>query len=136
MRELLAHVACPALVVRRRGDRVVLFVLGEHLTTHLPEARPVELEGRHHIPYLGNRAAIVTVVNRFLGVRPEAGARLTERECEVLRLLADGLSSREIASRLVISEATAARHVANIFAKFGVWNRAAAGAWAFHNGLI
>lgn len=48
---------------------------------------------------------------------------LSEREIEVLQLLAEGLSNREIAERLVISSGTAKRHVANIFGKLDVTNR-------------
>src|SRR5262249_59005584 len=53
-------------------------------------------------------------------------AGLTQRELEVLRLIAEGASNQQIATRLYISKATAVRHVANIFAKLGVRNRAAA----------
>jgi DNA-binding CsgD family transcriptional regulator len=61
---------------------------------------------------------------------------MTPRELEVLRLLATGKSNREIASLLVISEHTVARHVQNIFTKLGVASRAAAGAFAFEHDLV
>ena len=48
---------------------------------------------------------------------------LSERELEVLRLIAAGLSNREIAGRLVISLSTVKGHTANIFGKLGVKNR-------------
>ena len=60
---------------------------------------------------------------------------LSARELEVLRLVAAGKSNREIASTLVISEHTVARHVQNIFRKIGVASRTAAGAFAFEHGL-
>jgi DNA-binding NarL/FixJ family response regulator len=56
----------------------------------------------------------------------EARGSLTARELEVLRLIVDGRSNRGIAEALVISEATAARHVFNIFCKLGVHTRAQA----------
>jgi ATP/maltotriose-dependent transcriptional regulator MalT len=66
-----------------------------------------------------------------------AGAQgLTARELEVLRLVATGKSNREIASALVISEHTVARHVQNIFRKLGVASRTAAGAYAFEHDLL
>ncbi|CAN5219923.1 hypothetical protein BH20ACT13_BH20ACT13_15200 [soil metagenome] len=61
---------------------------------------------------------------------------LTERELQVLRLVAAGKSNREIAATLVISEHTVARHVQNIFAKVDVSSRAAAGAFAFEHDLV
>jgi len=61
---------------------------------------------------------------------------LSEREAQVLRLLAAGKTNRAIADELYISEKTVARHVSNIFDKLGVSNRAGATAWAFQHNLI
>lgn len=61
---------------------------------------------------------------------------LTARELEVLRLIAAGLSSREIATRLVISEHTVHRHVTNLYRKLGVSSRAAATAYAHRRGFV
>jgi DNA-binding CsgD family transcriptional regulator len=61
---------------------------------------------------------------------------LTARELEVLRLIARGQRNREIASALVISERTVARHVQNIFAKLRVSSRAAASVFAAEHGLL
>ncbi|MGI8642487.1 MAG: ATP-binding protein [Thermomicrobiales bacterium] len=61
---------------------------------------------------------------------------LTARELDVLRLLAQGHSNREISDRLFISQSTAARHVANIFAKLDVDSRSKAAAFAHRHGLI
>ncbi|GHG53549.1 helix-turn-helix transcriptional regulator [Sinomonas cellulolyticus] len=64
------------------------------------------------------------------------GAPLTDREVEVVRLAAQGLTNRAIAGRLVISEKTVARHLANIYAKLGIASRAAATAYAYEHGLL
>ncbi len=61
---------------------------------------------------------------------PGAASALTAREQEIAALIARGLSNRGIADELVISPATAARHVANIFAKLGFSSRAQVAAWA------
>jgi DNA-binding NarL/FixJ family response regulator len=64
------------------------------------------------------------------------GHGLTARQVEVLRLVAAGKSNREIASALVISERTVARHMQNIFAKIGVSSRAAASVFAAEHELL
>ncbi len=66
------------------------------------------------------------------GVLP---AGLTDREAEVLRLVASGRSNKDIAAALFLSERTVARHVSNIFVKTGVSSRSGATAYAFARGL-
>ena len=61
---------------------------------------------------------------------------LTEREAEVLRLVAAGHTNKEIAAMLFLSDKTVARHLSNIFAKIGVSTRAAATAYAFEHQLV
>lgn len=61
---------------------------------------------------------------------------LSTREVEVLRLVAGGLTNRQIADQLVLSEHTVARHLQNIFVKLGVPSRTAAAAFAFEHQLI
>jgi DNA-binding CsgD family transcriptional regulator len=62
-------------------------------------------------------------------------AGLTQREAQVLRLVASGHSNKDVAAELFLSERTVARHLSNIFAKTGVSSRSAATAFAFGHGL-
>jgi DNA-binding CsgD family transcriptional regulator/tetratricopeptide (TPR) repeat protein len=68
--------------------------------------------------------------------RSEPAGSLSEREAQVLRLIASGKTNRAIAEELFISEKTVARHVSNIFDKLGVSSRSAATAWAYQRNLI
>jgi len=61
---------------------------------------------------------------------------LTPRELDVLKLVAQGLSNPDIAQRLVLSEHTVHRHLANILRKLGLSSRAAAAAWGVRTGLV
>ena len=71
-----------------------------------------------------------------LGGRRRGDGSLTKRELDVLRLVSEGLSDGEIADRLVLSEHTVHRHIANVRAKLGVSSRAAAAAQAARAGLL
>jgi DNA-binding NarL/FixJ family response regulator len=67
---------------------------------------------------------------------PESPEKLTDRETEVLRLVARGLSNREIAAALVIGEKTVKTHVSNILSKLGVISRTQAALFAVRIGLV
>jgi predicted ATPase/DNA-binding CsgD family transcriptional regulator len=66
---------------------------------------------------------------------PARFGALTPRELEVLRLVARGMTNREIAAALFISERTVVNHVSHVFSKVGVDNRSGATAYALHNGI-
>ena len=80
--------------------------------------------------------AVLRAAGHRVRRRREWPAGLTAREVEVLRLLARGLSNKEIAERLVISPKTAGNHVEHIYAKIGASNRAQASLFAMKHGLM
>jgi DNA-binding NarL/FixJ family response regulator len=65
-----------------------------------------------------------------------AASALTPRELDVLKLIAQGLTNPDIARRLVLSEHTVHRHLANILHKLGLPSRAAAAAWGVRAGVV
>ena len=66
----------------------------------------------------------------------EVRSDLSERELEIIELVATGLTNQEIAKQLMISKRTVDNHVSNIFAKTGAKNRVALINWAMDNGKI
>ena len=74
-------------------------------------------------------AAVLTAAGHLAPRRPARPDGLTGREVEVLRLLARGLSNREIAERLVISKRTVDTHIDHIFGRLGVSSRMQLAAW-------
>jgi DNA-binding NarL/FixJ family response regulator len=61
---------------------------------------------------------------------------LTEREKQILKLIAQGLTNKSISRQLVIAEATVENHIHSIFEKLNISNRSQATAYAFQNGLV
>jgi pimeloyl-ACP methyl ester carboxylesterase/DNA-binding CsgD family transcriptional regulator len=139
VRSVLAAINTPTLVLHRREDTLVPLALGEYLAERIPGASFKALTGQHHTPYFGDSESITSASNAFLRSLQPPSTRpptLTDREREVLRLVAEGLRNRDIADELVISRATVGRHVANIYAKLGVSSRAAATTYALRSGLV
>jgi DNA-binding NarL/FixJ family response regulator len=85
----------------------------------------------------GEAALSPSVATRLLGqVRAPAQEPLSQRELEVLELVARGATNKEAAAKLFISEATVKTHLLHIYAKLGVSDRAAAVAEGFQRGLL
>ena len=80
--------------------------------------------------------AVLAAAGHSVAPRRHGPAGLTEREIEVLRLLARGLSNKEIARQLVISRKTVGKHVEHIYAKIDSSSRAAASLFAVQHGLV
>lgn len=140
LREVLPHVSVPALVLHRRGDRTVPIARGRELAALLPNARFVPLNGDAHVPWRDDQRELFRALAGFVHREPVADpavpSPLTSRETEVLRLVSAGMSNREIASTLVLSEHTVHRHVANILRKLAQSTRGSAATHAMRHGLI
>jgi ATP/maltotriose-dependent transcriptional regulator MalT len=105
--------------------------------TALGRTEPAEREALAALDGLAELGAAAEAERaRRLLEAPIRGDGLTRREREVLRLVAEGLSNRQIAERLVVSEHTVHRHVANILRKLGLPSRAAAAAHAARSGML
>lgn len=103
--------------------------VGDHDTADLELAA-----ARATFERLGAQPDLARVAGLARSTGPPRPLALTERECEVLRLVAAGGTNRSIAAALVISEHTVARHLQNIFAKLDLPSRAAA--TAYEHGLV
>lgn len=96
----------------------------------------LELEAaRETFERLGAGPELARLDSLRTGFEDQDAHGLTNRELEILRILATGKSNREIAAALVISDHTVRRHIQNIFAKLGVSSRAAATAFAVRHNL-
>ena len=80
--------------------------------------------------------AVLGAAGHRVARRREGPAGLTAREVDVLRLVSRGLSSKDIAARLVISPKTVRNHIEHIYVKIGVSNRAGASLFAMQHGLL
>lgn len=137
----LAAVRTRTLVIHARDDEVIPVLEGRILAGGIPGAEFIELDSRNHI-LLEDQPAWSRFQEAVLAfARPDrAGsasvfAGLSEREREVLALIADGLSNTDIATRLAISEKTVRNHTSNLFDKLGVWSRAQAIVFARDHGF-
>lgn len=102
----------------------------------LKDAAPAEIYRAVHAAARGESPLSAPVAARLVRSLRKPGTALTPREAELVSLLAEGLSNRELGRRLSISEATVKTHLAHVYAKFGVTSRGAAMAHAVRAGIV
>ena len=135
-------VQTPTMVMVRREVKWGLVEESRALAGLIPGARLLVLDGGAPAPFLGDSETVVKAFLEFLATSEEprvvkrVPVPLTDRETQVLRLLASGSTSKEIAAALNISVSTAQRHIANIYSKVGARGRVEAAAYAFSQGLL
>ena len=134
--DLLPKVSCPTLVLHSRNDARVPFGEGRMVASSIADAEFVPLESRNHI-LLEHQPAwkqFLDEIARFVHGRGQADvpeqqkafANLTQREGEVLELIARGLDNAAIARQLSVSPKTVRNHINGIFDKLNIPNRAQA----------
>ena len=137
VRDLLASIQVPTLILHRTGDRLCPIANGRYLAEHIPDAQFVELDGDDHFHLAGDMDAIADAVEAFLTGRISRRRRashvvpaslrevgVTRREFEVLDLVASGATNSVIAEELHISVRTVESHVSSLFTKLGSDSRA------------
>lgn len=129
VREAARAVRCPTLIVHARGDLRVPFEEGRLLASLVPDARFLPLDSPNHLLLETEPAwrQFLDALDGFLGLSGGGGfPQLTEREREVLALIAQGLDNAQVAARLELSEKTVRNHITRIFDKIEVENRSQA----------
>lgn len=122
-------------------DKVFPAIKAGALGYLLKDSGPEELVGAIHQVYRGESSLHPAIARKLLqelsrpSEQPPTPEPLTEREVEVLQLVARGRSNREIAGKLTISEATARTHVSNILHKLHLASRTQAALYALREGL-
>jgi DNA-binding CsgD family transcriptional regulator/pimeloyl-ACP methyl ester carboxylesterase len=141
---LMPKVQAPTLVMHRTGIAAITVEMAREIATTIPNARLMLVPGTWIAPYFGEGSdqiapAIRSFVLETPGPSPSGRTphtthtALTPRETDVLRLLAGGRTSREIADELSLSIRTVGRHITNIYAKIGARTRSDATAYAIRH---
>jgi pimeloyl-ACP methyl ester carboxylesterase/DNA-binding CsgD family transcriptional regulator len=132
----LSKLNMPVLVLQRKDAFFPTVESARKLAASASNSRLVLLEGSAVLPFFGDTDAAFNPIIGFLSEASESrSAGLTEREVEILGLLAGGASNERIASALTISRRTVERHIGNIYVKIGAHNRAEATAYALRQGV-
>jgi DNA-binding NarL/FixJ family response regulator len=137
LRETVPAVSVLVLTTYDTDDDVLLAIEAGAIGYLLKDAPREELMRAVRAAFQGDAVLAPSVARRLIGqVRRPAQEGLSERELDVLRLIAGGASNREAAAQLFISESTVKTHLLHIYEKLGVRDRAAAVSEAYKRHLL
>jgi NarL family two-component system response regulator LiaR len=143
-RQITADEPCPRVLVLTSfagDDKVFPAIKAGALGYLLKDSEPADLVDAIRHVYRGEPSLQPSIAQKVLrelqrpSSRPPAPDPLTDREMEVLRLVAKGMSNPEIAQQLVVTEATVRTHVSNILGKLHLANRVQATLYALTEGI-
>jgi DNA-binding CsgD family transcriptional regulator len=141
--DIVEEIQCPVLLIQRRDLTYPTLEEAMSLCQRLRDAELVVLAGASF--GLSDDEDAIPVMMEFVRQGPNRSSPtaapvshglLSDRERQVLALLAAGSSGKEIAGELSVSVSTVNRHVANVYTKIGAHNRAEATLWAARHGLV
>jgi DNA-binding NarL/FixJ family response regulator len=133
-----AHLDAAARIVAAADCYQAMTSDRPHRAALAPDVAAAELRSMSAAARLDGEAveAVLAAAGHRRRARPPMPAGLTAREAEVLRLLTLGLTTRQIAQRLVISAKTADHHIQHVYTKIGVSTRGAAALFAIEQGIL
>ena len=135
----------PKIIVVAEQDPVLLSealgagaagVLSSPTVKQIDDAIQVVRAGGSYLDPLRTRIMVDQLGESGAEGKAEQSSSLTNREVEILELLANGMSARQVSSRLKLSERTVNTHVANLYRKLGVSNRVEAVRYAMAHGIV
>jgi DNA-binding CsgD family transcriptional regulator len=144
VRAALPDITAPTLVAHNRDDQAIPLTAGQEIAALVPGAELHLLDGNEHDPFIRDSGSVVEAILAFVNSRPVPKEDvpnlpepdLSDREREVLRLLASGATNDRIAATLQVSVKTVERHVTSVYRKVGAGGRADATRCAVAMGMV
>ncbi|HSP54644.1 MAG TPA: alpha/beta fold hydrolase, partial [Dehalococcoidia bacterium] len=147
--DALSRVRCPTLILHRPALPLFPAGLMERVAAGIPNSQLALMKGDSAVPWLGDWQALPRVIYRFMGLAPGSApgrtrslkllsmrqGSLTRRERDVVDLVVRGLTNRQIAEELFLSEKTVENHIGRILVKMDLPSRTRLAAYAIEHGL-
>jgi pimeloyl-ACP methyl ester carboxylesterase/DNA-binding CsgD family transcriptional regulator len=149
--DLLPQISCPTLILHRPNAPLLPPGAAEQVAASIPNAQLALFDGTSSAPFIGDWRAIIRTIGGFLDLKfPTHGGSggrralrllsmknesLTPREREVVDLVVRGLTNRQIAEELYLSQKTVGNHISRILTKLDLASRTQLAAYAVEHGL-